>query len=198
MSPVNSMSLSGELKSGFDRAQRAGLIIGACGLALSILFSFHNAGARAQFFRSYLFAFVFWLSIPVGCQAILMLHHLTGGWWGYPIRRLLEAGTRTFPAMANCSCQCWWGCRRCTLGAARGGGGRPAAAIQAAISESWIFYGACSDLFRDLDWAGVCAEQMVREQDETGDPGLKRDSKRWPGRDLFFGGLRLRMDRSIG
>ena len=29
-----------------------------------------------------------------------MMHHLTGGWWGYPIRRLLEAGTRTLFAMA--------------------------------------------------------------------------------------------------
>ncbi len=38
--------------------------------------------------------------IPLGCMAILMMHHLTGGWWGYPIRRLLEAGTRTFGVMA--------------------------------------------------------------------------------------------------
>jgi hypothetical protein len=29
-----------------------------------------------------------------------MMHHLTGGWWGYPIRRLLEAGSRTFGVMA--------------------------------------------------------------------------------------------------
>ena len=36
----------------------------------------------------------------MGCMAILMLHHLTGGWWGYPNRRLLEAGTRTFLPMA--------------------------------------------------------------------------------------------------
>jgi len=100
MSATHSMGLSGELRSGFDRAQRVGLICGAAGLGLAILFSFHNADSRVQFFRSYLFAFVFWLLIPVGCQAILMLHHLTGGWWGYPIRRLLESGTRTFPVMA--------------------------------------------------------------------------------------------------
>ena len=45
-----------------------------------------------QLFRSYLFAFVYWISIPLGCTAILMLHHLTGGWWGLPIRRILEGG----------------------------------------------------------------------------------------------------------
>jgi hypothetical protein len=100
MSATHSLGLSGELRSAFDRVQRVGLICGAAGLTLAILFNFHNADSRVQFFRSYLFAFVFWLSIPVGCMAILMLHHLTGGWWGYPIRRLLESGTRTFPVMA--------------------------------------------------------------------------------------------------
>lgn len=80
-----------------DRAQRIALIAGATGLALCCVLGLTN---RMQFFRSYLFAYVFWLAIPTGCMAILMLHHLTGGWWGYPIRRLLEAGTRTFVWMA--------------------------------------------------------------------------------------------------
>jgi hypothetical protein len=51
-------------------------------------------------FHAYLVAYVYWLMIPLGCTAILMMHHLTGGWWGYPIRRLLEAGSRTFGYMA--------------------------------------------------------------------------------------------------
>src|ERR1700723_3464790 len=54
----------------------------------------------SQILHAYLFAYVYWLMIPLGCMAILMMHHLTGGWWGYPIRRLLEAGTRTFGVMA--------------------------------------------------------------------------------------------------
>ena len=58
-------------------------------------------GIRApeQFFRSYLLAFVFWLGFPLGCAAFLMVHHLTGGFWGLPIRRPLEAGTRTLPLL---------------------------------------------------------------------------------------------------
>ena len=51
-------------------------------------------------FHAYLVAYIYWLMIPLGCTAILMMHHLTGGWWGYPIRRLLEAGSRTFGYMA--------------------------------------------------------------------------------------------------
>ncbi|MGD0425479.1 MAG: hypothetical protein ABSC10_02055 [Candidatus Acidiferrales bacterium] len=54
----------------------------------------------SQILHAYLLAYIYWLMIPLGCMAILMMHHLTGGWWGYPIRRLLEAGTRTFGVMA--------------------------------------------------------------------------------------------------
>jgi hypothetical protein len=91
------MNAAGAIRAQFDRAQRIALISGAIGLALCSLFGLWK---HDQFFRSYLFAYVFWLAIPMGCMAILMLHHLTGGWWGYPIRRLLEAGTRTFTWMA--------------------------------------------------------------------------------------------------
>jgi hypothetical protein len=35
----------------------------------------------------------------VGCLSISMIHHLTGGVWGLVIRRILEAGTRTFPLL---------------------------------------------------------------------------------------------------
>ena len=54
----------------------------------------------SQIAHAYLLAYIYWLMIPLGCTAILMMHHLTGGWWGYPIRRLLEAGSRTFGVMA--------------------------------------------------------------------------------------------------
>ena len=48
-----------------------------------------------QGMRSYLFAFLFWIGVAIGCQSILMIHHLSGGRWGLGIRRLLEAGSRT-------------------------------------------------------------------------------------------------------
>ena len=52
-----------------------------------------------QFFRSYLIAYLFWLGVALGCLPVLMLHHLVGGTWGFVIRRILEAGTRTLPLM---------------------------------------------------------------------------------------------------
>ncbi len=76
------------------RLQRRALIVGAAALGLCL------GGALispAQFFHSYLLAFLFWVGLPLGCLGVLMLHHLAGGSWGYVIRRPLEAGTRTLP-----------------------------------------------------------------------------------------------------
>ncbi|TMQ35627.1 MAG: hypothetical protein E6K70_01135 [Planctomycetota bacterium] len=54
----------------------------------------------APFFRAYLAAYQLYLGIALGCLAILMLYHLTGGAWGYLTRRILEAGMRTLPLLA--------------------------------------------------------------------------------------------------
>jgi hypothetical protein len=48
-----------------------------------------------QFLRSYLFAYVFWVQVALGCMALLMINHITGGAWGAAIRRGLESGART-------------------------------------------------------------------------------------------------------
>ncbi len=53
-----------------------------------------------QFLRSWLLAFLFWMTFPMGSLGLSMLHHLTGGSWGLTIRRLLEAAMRTLPWMA--------------------------------------------------------------------------------------------------
>ena len=52
-------------------------------------------GARestARFHASYLFAYLFWLGLALGCFGVAMIHHLTGGRWGQPTRRFLESG----------------------------------------------------------------------------------------------------------
>ena len=81
----------------WQRVQRAAWVIGAIGLALCALGAFLN---RGQLFHSYLFAYVFWLGIALGCLGIVMLHNLSGGGWGAEIRGLLEAGMGTIPILA--------------------------------------------------------------------------------------------------
>ena len=53
-----------------------------------------------QFFQSYLLGYFFWIGLSIGSLAVLMLHHLVGGRWGYVIRRPLEAAVATLPLMA--------------------------------------------------------------------------------------------------
>jgi hypothetical protein len=81
---------------GLERYQRPALLLGAAALAVCVVGAFF---APAQFFRSYLFAFLFWTGIALGCLAVAMLHHVTGGAWGLAIRRPLESGSRTLPLM---------------------------------------------------------------------------------------------------
>jgi hypothetical protein len=73
---------------------------GAVLLALCLVASIHDS---AGFYRAYLISFLFWIGVTVGCLALLMLQHLTGGRWALVIRRILEAGTRTLPVMAAAS-----------------------------------------------------------------------------------------------
>lgn len=50
-----------------------------------------------SFFQSYLFAYMFWFGITMGSMMWLMAHHVTGGGWGFLLRRPLEAATRVWP-----------------------------------------------------------------------------------------------------
>lgn len=54
----------------------------------------------AQFYKSYLLAYVFWVDLSVGFLGLTLLHQMAGGRWGNTVQRLFEAGTNTLPLMA--------------------------------------------------------------------------------------------------
>lgn len=80
-----------------DRLQTFGLIAGVGGLVLSLIGLFASPD---YFFRGYLVGWVFWLGLSLGCMALCMLGHLTGGDWAVVSRRILEAASRVLPLMA--------------------------------------------------------------------------------------------------
>jgi hypothetical protein len=89
--------MSGIRSATLERLHKVGLGVGAVfALALAAGYLLD----RAQFFRSYLLGFLFWVEIAVGSLGLAMLSHLTGGLWGIVPRRLHEAAARTFPALA--------------------------------------------------------------------------------------------------
>jgi hypothetical protein len=80
--------------------RRRALMIGLVALGAGAVGALVSSESREQFFRSYLLAYIFWIAIPLGCLAILMLQHMSGGVWGLVTRRVLESSTRTFPLLA--------------------------------------------------------------------------------------------------
>lgn len=76
------------------QGQNVSLLVGAAATLLCGLGCVLNP---AQFFYSYLVAYVFWVGLALGSLGLLMIHHLTGGGWGFLIRRFLEAGIGALP-----------------------------------------------------------------------------------------------------
>jgi hypothetical protein len=77
--------------------QRWGLLVGVVAAVIAAIGAWFDP---AGFFPAYLVAFLFWLGVSLGCLAVAMLHHLTGGSWGIAIRRILEAGYGALPLLA--------------------------------------------------------------------------------------------------
>ena len=87
------MTLEDDLKRWRSRALAAG-IAGAVLCAIGLFTS------PFQFYRSYLWFYLFIVGVSVGSLAWLMLQYLTGGAWGVVIRRPCEAAARTLPLVA--------------------------------------------------------------------------------------------------
>ncbi len=74
--------------------ERISGVVGGLGLLLCVAGFFAN---RAEFFQSYLFAFIYWSGFAFGALGILLLNNVAGGIWGVTARRFLEAQMRTLP-----------------------------------------------------------------------------------------------------
>jgi hypothetical protein len=79
------------------RGKNIAFVIGVLGLAASVI---GWVTTPRDFFVAYLFAEVFFVGLSLGSLGILMIHHLTGGYWGYGVRRFLEAAVGNLPLLA--------------------------------------------------------------------------------------------------
>ena len=83
---------------GIDRLGKTALVVGLAALVLFIALGFRDP---LQFFRSYLFAFVFWMGLPLGCTAIRLIHQSGQRHVGIPPAPPAGSGTKTLPLMAR-------------------------------------------------------------------------------------------------
>jgi hypothetical protein len=170
----------------FDRVQQGSLIVGVIALALCVAGGFHN---WTQFLQSYLVAFIFWTGVGLGCLAILMLHHMVGGTWGFALRRLLESGSKTvilmgilvIPLLASLPHLYSWA--------------GPAAATEALPPFKRFYLNTPFFLARSIiyfsAWIGLVwfLNKWSTEQDRTGEPGILRRLQNLSGAGLLIYGL---------
>jgi hypothetical protein len=160
----------------------AGLILTAIGLFVS----------PSQFFRSYLWAFLFWFGIALGCLPLLMLYHLVGGAWGFTIRRIIESGTRTLPVLGVMFIPILFGIPRLYEWS------QPDKVAQIQVLQLkhaylnipfWIL----RTLFYFAVWLFYAyrLNRMSARQDETGDATLPRRLQRFCGPGLAVYGLTI-------
>jgi hypothetical protein len=79
------------------RAQMPALLVGAGGMLVLAISAFFDAEHAV---RAYLYAWLFCVGVALGSMSIVMLHHLTGGAWGWLVRRPAEAAAMTLPLLA--------------------------------------------------------------------------------------------------
>ncbi len=86
-----------EMNRRLNQLQRMALIVGAVGLLLVVGGALFDLN---QTFQSYLFSYLFWLGISLGCLVWLLIHGMTGGRWGNVIHPLLQSSALLIGLMA--------------------------------------------------------------------------------------------------
>ena len=169
--------------------QRRALVVGAAALVICAVGAFFSP---AQFFRAYLTAYQFFLGIALGSLGILMIYYLTGGAWGFLIRRILEATTRTLPLLAILFVPIACGLPKLYLWA------QPEMVAESKnlqhkqlyLNEPFFWVRA---LLFFLSWSVLAyfLNARSRQQDQTGDPNLARKLTRMSALGLVVYGLTI-------
>ncbi len=86
------------LATNYDRPMRLAFIVGLVAAVVAVAGLFISG--PGLFFQAYLYSFLFWLGISLGCLALLLLHFVVGSRWGLAVRRITEAASGSLWLMA--------------------------------------------------------------------------------------------------
>lgn len=175
------------LRLRLERVQLGALLVGLATLGASAYGAFVE---RSQFFFSYLFACMFWLGLSLGCFLVVMIHNLTGGRWGYPTRRFLEAGYMVLPLMLLLFIPIFFGLRELYPWA------RPVdLAAEKVLRERHVYMNDWAYIARAIFFIGVLTwmSQLLRrwslKQDATTDAAPTRKARTLSGIGIVIYGL---------
>ncbi|HEV8631110.1 MAG TPA: hypothetical protein VGV61_12400 [Thermoanaerobaculia bacterium] len=175
MEPTSPTAESFAPPPGLRRLQVPFLIAAVAGLALTALGFVVD---RRHFFQAWLVAWLFWLSVALGCLGLAMLHHLSRGAWGLMVRRPLEAATRTLPLLAVLFLPLLAGMRELFVWSGAGHGEAAAGGEQQLHNAAYLnvpfFIGRAAFYF--VVWVALAwsLSRLSRRQDQTADPALFR------------------------
>ncbi len=173
--------------SRLGRIQLIALVVGLVALGITALGAIEQ---RSQFFFSYFFAFLFWLQLSLGCFMVTMIHALTGGRWGYPTRRFLEAGFMVLPLMLLLFIPIFFGLHELYPWA------RPQdLASEEVLRERHVYQNPWAYILRVVFFLGVwiwmawCLRKWSLQQDLTTDAAPTRKARTLSGAGIVIYGL---------
>jgi hypothetical protein len=85
----------------WERTRTIGVIVAVLALGGLILGSLMGIGGGSErmFFQAYMYGWIFWMAITIGCFTFQLLTNITRATWGFPVLRLFEAGAKMMPFM---------------------------------------------------------------------------------------------------
>jgi hypothetical protein len=175
------------LRTRIVRIQFIALTVGLIALGFTALGAFTD---RRQFFFSYLFACLFWLGLSLGCFVVTMIHELTGGRWGYPTRRFLEAAYMALPLMLLLLIPVLFGLHELYPWA------RPDEVAADKVLQqrhsyqnSWAYIVRLVLFLGIWSWMAYCLRKWSLQQDVTHDAGPTRKARALSGPGIVIHGL---------
>jgi hypothetical protein len=168
------------------RYQAFALAIGVVGVVLLIVGNLvgHNPG---QMYRSFMIGYIFWIGVSVGSLGLLCLQYVTGGHWGIPSRRILEASSRGLLPMAILFPVIVFGLKRIYLWA-----NLAAVDTDKILQKKQAYLNPEGFILRAIAYFAVWGlmaylfSKWSRKQDEQGDHGLAHWMSRFGGPALNF------------
>jgi len=135
-----------------------------------------------SFFVGYLFAELVVLGVALGCMAFLMIHYLTGGKWGWPVRRFFEAAAGTLPLVGLLFIPVLFGIRLLYPWAIAG---QVAADKVLQHKQAYLnapfFIARTVIVFAIWSWLAHLLNKWSRAQDTTRNPGPTKRLRAWSG-----------------